>query len=116
MKQASFKEGRSKGVRKGLELGAMVGVHRCRSYLLMTPHGQLFLDTLVKGLPEAFLHSPDFWTRMQEPLSDWVADIVAECCKQLDIEGRATEVDTGKIIEIIERETPTLEQDPRVDD
>lgn len=31
VKQASFKEGRSKGVRKGLELGAMVGAHRCRS-------------------------------------------------------------------------------------
>lgn len=38
-KEASFKEGRSKGVRDGIELGAMIGAHRCRSYLLMTPHG-----------------------------------------------------------------------------
>lgn len=39
-----------------------------------------------------------------------------DCSKQLQIEGRAVEVDTDQIIEIMKKETPTLELDPRVDD
>lgn len=80
--QASLENGKALRLKEGLELGSMVGAHRCRSYVLMTPHGQAFIDALVKGLPEAYLNFPDFWERIEEPLTDWIAAIVHNCCVQ----------------------------------
>lgn len=60
MKLTSMKDGEALRLKEGIELGSMICAHRCRSYLLMTPQGKAFLDALVKGLSEAFLHSPNF--------------------------------------------------------
>lgn len=67
---ASCQIGKDEGFKEGLTPGFIMGAHRCRSYVLMIPHGQTFLDTLVRGLLEAYLNSPDFWTRIDEPLLD----------------------------------------------
>lgn len=96
-----MQNGKALGQKESLELGSMVGVHICRSYMLMTPHGQTFVDALVKGLPEAYLHSPDFWERIEEPLTDWIAAIVHNCYVQLKLEHRAVEMDIDPILGIL---------------
>lgn len=66
--EAGYKRGHSKGHRdgfvEGYRQGKAVGVHRCRTHLLMTPAGQAFLSILTKDIPEAHLHSQAFWDRM----------------------------------------------------
>lgn len=80
----ALKQGKDTGMQQGLITGSMVGAHRCRCYLLMTPYGQAFLQALVRDLPEAFLHSEDFWNRMSVPMKFWVGAIVDETLTQLE--------------------------------
>lgn len=49
---------------------------------------------------------------MEEPMSDWIADIVYNYCVQLKLEHHASEVQIDPIMEILKRETHTLELDP----
>lgn len=110
----ALKKGKDTGLEEGLIMGSMVGAHRCRSYLLMTPYGQAFLPALVRDLPEAFLHSEDFWNKTSVPMGFWVGAIVDEALTLLEQRHRMKEINPDKILEILEKESPTIEPDLQV--
>lgn len=110
----AIQKGKKICTKEGLVVGSMVGAHRCRSYLLMTPHSQAFLDAIVCGLPEAYLHSSNFWVRRGTPMASWVGTIIEEMLNQIHQKERISKIDLDLILEIMERKAPTLENDSRV--
>lgn len=108
----AYQNWHSKGYREGYIEGyhqaKIVGAYHCRSYLLMTPAGQAFLDVTRKRIPEDYLPSQDFWDRMQEVLEHWFLVIAEGCNEQLNCLDRLGEINIEPILAKLCEGTPGL--------